>query len=185
MIDCHRLITPGFINVSLGSGSAQLEFMLSGVTGVATVLKCLLKTHVLHCIVPRHSKAFWFNVNWLLMVKINSVPRDGNKRYPSWKHGPTTGGIYLQCTNLVPRAFPFFVAFPDRFERFENYLNLVRALVIMYACSAIHLGPMPRFVFRLFKFIRICVDDENIGNDTKTIVWTENISSLFRAKTPF
>ena len=58
----------------------------------------------------------------------------------------------------------------------------VRALVIMYACSAIHLGPMPRFVF---KFIRISVDGENIENDTKTILWTENILSVFGAKTPF
>ena len=46
---------------------------------------------------------------------------------------------------------------------------------MMYACSAIHLGPMPRFVF---KFIRISVDGENIENDTKTIVWIEN--SVFK-----
>ena len=52
----------------------------------------------------------------------------------------------------------------------------------MYACSAIHLGLMPRFVF---KFIRISVDGENIENDMKTIVWTENILSVFGAKTPF
>ena len=61
-------------------------------------------------------------------------------------------------------------------------LNLVRASVIMYACSVIHLGPMPRFVF---KFIWISVDGENIENDTKTIVRTENILSVFGAKTPF
>ena len=35
--------------------------------------------------------------------------------------------------------------------KFPN-LNLVRAAVIMFGCSAIRLGPMPRFVF---KFIRI------------------------------
>ena len=57
------------------------------------------------------------------------------------------------------------------------YLNLVRALVITCACSAIHLGPMPRFVF---KFTRISVDGENIENDRKTIVWTENSLSVFK-----
>ena len=44
------------------------------------------------------------------------------------------------------------------------------APVIMYACSAIHLGPIrpiPRFVF---KFIRISVHGENIEDDTKTIL---------------
>ena len=62
-------------------------------------------------------------------------------------------------------------------------MNLVRALVIMCARSAIHhLGPMPRFVF---KFIRISVDGENIENDMKMAVWTENILSVFGAKTPF
>ena len=65
--------------------------------------------------------------------------------------------------------------------RFPN-LNSVRAPVIMYTCSAIHLGPMPRFVF---KFIRISVDGESIENDTKTIVRTENILSVFGAKTPY
>ena len=29
------------------------------------------------------------------------------------------------------------------------------------------------------------MDGGNIENDTKTIVWTENISSVFGAKTPF
>ena len=29
------------------------------------------------------------------------------------------------------------------------------------------------------------MDGENIENDTKTIVWTENILSVFGAKTPF
>ena len=55
----------------------------------------------------------------------------------------------------------------------------------MYACSAIHLGPirpMPPFAF---KFIQISVDGENIENDTKTIVRTENILSVFGAKAPF
>ena len=70
-------------------------------------------------------------------------------------------------------------------------LNFVRVLIIMYACSAIYLGqeiifsclgPMLRSVFR---FIVISVDDENIENDSKTIVWTENILSAFGAKTPF
>ena len=42
--------------------------------------------------------------------------------------------------------------------------------------------PMQRIVF---KFIRISVDGEIIENDTKTIVWTENILSVFGAKTPF
>ena len=58
----------------------------------------------------------------------------------------------------------------------------MRALVKMNARSAIHLGPMPRFVL---KFIRISVDDENIENDMKTIMWTENILSVFGAKAPF
>ena len=85
----------------------------------------------------------------------------------------------------------FYRRYPRRRQKdykFPN-LNLVRApLIIMYACSAIHLGPirpmlrpMPRFVF---KFIRISVDGENIENDTKTIVRTENILSVFGAKTP-
>ena len=52
----------------------------------------------------------------------------------------------------------------------------------MYACSAIHLGPMARFVSR---FIRISVDGEKIENDSKTIVWMENVLSVFGAKTPF
>ena len=62
--------------------------------------------------------------------------------------------------------------------------NLMWDLITMYACSAIHLGPMPRFVF---KFIRISVDDENIKkNDTKTtIVWMKNILTAFGATTPF
>ena len=37
----------------------------------------------------------------------------------------------------------------------------------------------------VFKFIRISVDGEIIENDTKTIVWTENILFVFGAKTPF
>ena len=64
--------------------------------------------------------------------------------------------------------------------KFPN-LNLVRALVIMYACSAIYLGPMPPCVF---KFTRISVDGEHIENDTNTIVWTENILFVFGSKTP-
>ena len=52
----------------------------------------------------------------------------------------------------------------------------------MYARSAIHLGPVPRFVF---KFIRIRVDGENIENGAKTIVWMENILSIFGTKTLF
>ena len=40
---------------------------------------------------------------------------------------------------------------------------------------------MPRFVF---KFIQISVDGENIENDSKTIVRTENILSVFGAKAP-
>ena len=44
------------------------------------------------------------------------------------------------------------------------------------------LRPMQRIVF---KFIRISVDGEIIENDAKTIVWTENILSVFWAKTPF
>ena len=52
----------------------------------------------------------------------------------------------------------------------------------MYASSAIHLGPMPPFVF---KFIWISVDGEHIENDTKTMVRTENILSVFGTKTPF
>ena len=52
----------------------------------------------------------------------------------------------------------------------------------MYACSATHLGPMARFVFR---FIRFSVDGEKLENDSKTIVWMENILSVFGAKTPF
>ena len=39
------------------------------------------------------------------------------------------------------------------------------------------LRPMQRIVF---KFIRISVDGEIIDNDTKTIVWMENISSVFK-----
>ena len=42
-----------------------------------------------------------------------------------------------------------------------------------------------KFKFSIFKFIWICVDGEIIENDTKTIVWTENILSVFGAKTPF
>ena len=57
-------------------------------------------------------------------------------------------------------------------DKFPN-LNLGRAPVIMYACS-------PIFVF---KFIWIRVDGENIENDTKTIVWIENILSVFGVKT--
>ena len=108
--------------------------------------------------------------------------------------------------------------YPRRRQKHYKFLhlNLVRALVIMYSCSAIFLGPMPRFVF---KFIRISVDGEHIENDEnhsvdgkhfirfqgkttfsnlsglawtvnilktmKTIVWTENISSVFGAKTAF
>ena len=45
---------------------------------------------------------------------------------------------------------------------FNFHLNLVRAPVIMYACSAIHLWPMPCFTF---KFIRISV----VGVKLKTI----------------
>ena len=48
--------------------------------------------------------------------------------------------------------------------------------VLKYVCSAIHLGPMPRFVF---KFIRIGVDGENIENDTNSIVWIENFTSFY------
>ena len=44
------------------------------------------------------------------------------------------------------------------------------------------LRPMQRIVF---KFIWISVDGEIIENDTKTIVWTENILFVFGAKTPF
>ena len=55
--------------------------------------------------------------------------------------------------------------------QFPN-LNLVWALSIMYACSTIHLGPMLRFIF---KFIRISVDGENIENNTKTIVWIDQV----------
>ena len=44
------------------------------------------------------------------------------------------------------------------------------------------LRPMQRIVFT---FIWISVDGEIIENDTKTIVWTENILSVFGAKTPF
>ena len=68
----------------------------------------------------------------------------------------------------------------DKNIKFPN-LNFVRAVVIMYACSVIHLGRMQRFVF---KFIRISVDGEHIENDTKTIMWTVNISSVFGVKTP-
>ena len=57
--------------------------------------------------------------------------------------------------------FFFFFFFDRRYPRrrqkqykFPN-LNLVRYPGIMYAYSAIHLGPMPRFVS---KFIRIRVD---------------------------
>ena len=39
------------------------------------------------------------------------------------------------------------------------------------------LRPIQRIVF---KFIRISVDGEIIENDTKTIVWTENILSVFK-----
>ena len=48
---------------------------------------------------------------------------------------------------------------PKKHYKFPN-LNLVRSLVIMYACSAIHLGsrPMPRFAF---KFIRISVNGKH------------------------
>ena len=54
--------------------------------------------------------------------------------------------------------------YPRRRQKHYKFLhlNLLRALVIMYSCSAIHLGPMPRFVF---KFIRISVDGEHIEND--------------------
>ena len=78
----------------------------------------------------------------------------------------------------------FYRRYPRRRQKHYKftYVNLVRALVIMYACSAIHLGPMPSFIF---KFIQISVDGENIENDMKTIVWTENILSVFGAKTPF
>ena len=44
------------------------------------------------------------------------------------------------------------------------------------------LRPMQRIVF---KFIRISVDGEIIENDTKTMMWTENILFVFGAKTPF
>ena len=56
-------------------------------------------------------------------------------------------------------------------------LNLVWALVI--TCSTIHQEPMPLFVSKL---IPIRMDAENIENDIKTIVWTENILSVFEAK---
>ena len=48
--------------------------------------------------------------------------------------------------------------------------------VLKYVSSAIHLRPMPRFVF---KFIRISVDGENIENDTNSIVWIENFTSFY------
>ena len=38
----------------------------------------------------------------------------------------------------------------------------------MYECSVIHLGPIPRLVFR---FVRISVDAENNENGTKPIVY--------------
>ena len=44
------------------------------------------------------------------------------------------------------------------------------------------LRPMQRIVF---KFIRISVDGDIIENDTKTIVWTENVLSVFGVKTSF
>ena len=37
----------------------------------------------------------------------------------------------------------------------------------------------------VFKFILISVDGEIIKNDTKTILWTENILFVFEVKTPF
>ena len=37
----------------------------------------------------------------------------------------------------------------------------------------------------VFKFIRISVDGEIIDKDIKAIMWTENILSVFGAKTPF
>ena len=54
---------------------------------------------------------------------------------------------------------------------------------IMYACSAIHLGPMPRFVF---KFIRISVDwkywkrYENESVDGKHFIRFRNKNSVFK-----
>ena len=48
--------------------------------------------------------------------------------------------------------------------------------VLKLVCSAIHLGPMPRFVF---KFIRISVDGENIENDTNSVVLIENLTSFY------
>ena len=44
---------------------------------------------------------------------------------------------------------------------------------MMYVHSAIHQEPMPR------------LDREYVENDTKTIVWTENILFVFGEKTPF
>ena len=52
----------------------------------------------------------------------------------------------------------------------------------MYACYAIHLGPMARFVF---KFIRMNVDGVNIENDGKMIVYLENILTFFGVKLRF
>ena len=53
---------------------------------------------------------------------------------------------------------------------------------MLFYSSRADAWPMPRFVF---KFIRISVDGENIENDTKTIMWTENTSSVFGANAPF
>ena len=74
----------------------------------------------------------------------------------------------MEISSFFDRRYP---RRRQKHYKFPN-LNLVRTLVIMYACSAIHLGPMPRFVF---KFIRIGVNCENIENDMKTIEWMENI----------
>ena len=37
----------------------------------------------------------------------------------------------------------------------------------------------------VFKFIRTTVDGEVFENDAKKILWTENISTVFRAKSSF
>ena len=56
--------------------------------------------------------------------------------------------------------------------------------VVYVSCQHVRLKyqafvSMPCF---FFKFIGIRVKDENIEDDTKTIVWTENIFSVYGAK---
>ena len=66
--------------------------------------------------------------------------------------------------------------------KFPN-LNLVRVLVIFYACSVIHLGP---YRVSFSNLSGLVWRGENIENDTNTIVWTKNIIlSVFEVKTPF